>query len=109
MAILDEARSPGGDGSGLVFPSKRGKPVSAKTLPDADAVDPEPDVSAREFRRLVANGSFCACSFHLRLRPERAELSLQLRRRRGCVRQAEQEVGGHPQFLRGSSQGVYTH
>ena len=33
LAILDEARSLGGDGGGLVFPSKRGKPVSATTLP----------------------------------------------------------------------------
>ncbi len=33
LAILDEARSLGGDGDGLVFPSKRGKPVSATTLP----------------------------------------------------------------------------
>ena len=32
LAILDEARSLG-DGGGLVFPSKRGKPVSATTLP----------------------------------------------------------------------------
>ena len=53
--------------------------------------------------------SSCACSFCLHLRPERAELSLQLRRRRGCVREAEQEVGGHPQLLRGSSQRVYAH
>ena len=33
FAILDEARSFGGDGGGLVFPSRRGKPVSATTLP----------------------------------------------------------------------------
>ncbi len=33
LAILEEARSLGGDGGGLVFPSKRGKPVSATTLP----------------------------------------------------------------------------
>ena len=36
-------------------------------------------------------------------------MSLQLYRRRGCVRQAKQEIGGHPQLLRGSSQGVYAH
>ena len=33
LEVLDEARRLGGDGSGLVFPSRRGKPVSATTLP----------------------------------------------------------------------------